>query len=95
MAQILTIDVLHRFHNNAPTSMAPLYTWKPRADHITLTNQARDFIIESRAVLELIANKQMGFGVDRLRRISQSSKIWMSLGAFTATSRFLKTYVHR
>jgi hypothetical protein len=56
MAQILTIDVLYRFHNNGPAGMLPLFTWERGTGHITMTDQARDFIVDSRVMLELIAN---------------------------------------
>lgn len=56
MARILKTDVLRRFHNNAPASMAPLFSWESGADHISLTDQARDFIVTTHVVLELIAN---------------------------------------
>jgi hypothetical protein len=56
MARILTIDVLHRFHNNAPASMTPLFTWAPGQDFITLSDEARDYIVNSHVMLELIAN---------------------------------------
>ena len=56
MARILTTDVLRRFHNNAPASMTPLFSWEPGAGHISLTDQARDFVVETHVVLDLIAN---------------------------------------
>jgi hypothetical protein len=56
MARILTTDVLRRFHNNAPASMARLFSWELGADHISLTDEARDFIVATHVVLDLIAN---------------------------------------
>jgi hypothetical protein len=56
MARILPIDVLYRFHNKAPASMLPLFTWETDAEYISLTDSARDFILDSREMLELIAN---------------------------------------
>ena len=56
MARILTTDVLRRFHNNAPASMVSLFSWVPGTDHISMTEPALDFIVDSRVVLELIAN---------------------------------------
>lgn len=56
MAQILTIDVLRRFHNNAPVSMTPLFCWVPGTDYIALTDKARDFVVANHTVLDLIAN---------------------------------------
>lgn len=56
MARILTTDVLRRFHNNAPASMTPLFYWEPGTDHISLTDRARDFVVATYVVLDLIAN---------------------------------------
>ena len=56
MARILTTDVLRRFHNNAPANMVPLFSWEPGAERISMTEQAREFIVENGVVLDLIAN---------------------------------------
>lgn len=56
MARILTINVLERFHAGKPTSMPPLFTWRPSERAVTLSDGSHAFLRDQRATLEVIAN---------------------------------------
>jgi hypothetical protein len=56
MANILTIDVLSRFHASKPPNMPPIFTWMKGDDFVTLPPSALEFLTTQNKALETLAN---------------------------------------
>jgi len=70
MAYVLTLDVLKRFHNSKPLSMAALYRWEKGETFITLSSSSQGFIRDNSTALELIANYHWAGFLEQCNRLA-------------------------
>jgi len=56
MSWLLTVNVLAAFHSSKPPRMPQLFHWEPGWAHVSMSAEARAFMVQQSQPLELIAN---------------------------------------